>query len=152
MEAEDVLAVLGLFSFDQTEGLWWRTDGEYAPVTFFARVDDVFAWGTADLERVGAADVSALRQARADAEAADPERGEDWWVELWAARRRRWRPQPAALRAVGDGPLLALFEACGPARTESLRCHPDEELSPELRRRGDALHDPGDVRAGDEDA
>lgn len=147
-EGSFLLEVLDVFAFDHTEDLFWRTDGEYAPVTFFARVDDVFAWGTADLERVDDNDVAALRQARADAVVADAERGEDWWVELWAARKRRWRPQAAVLRAVGDD-LRPLFEACGPERSESLRCGPHEELSPELRRRVDALEDPSEVRAGD---
>ena len=32
--------------------LWWRVDGEYAPVTFLVTLSDVFRWASADAERI----------------------------------------------------------------------------------------------------
>lgn len=43
----DVLAKI-----DSTDAIWWRTDGEYAPVTIFVNCSDLFWWAHADVEEV----------------------------------------------------------------------------------------------------
>lgn len=45
-----VLAIFNGFDGPGTDGLWWRTDDEHAPVTFFASCNDLFMWGCADAE------------------------------------------------------------------------------------------------------
>jgi hypothetical protein len=105
--------VLAAFAFDNTESLWWRVDGEYAPVTFFAQVSDVFWWGTADVEPIAPVDVPLLEQTAADTRRAG---AEVWIAELYAARKRGSRPQGAFYEHIPAG-LWALFDACGPLRS-----------------------------------
>ena len=124
-----VMRVLQLFSFDNTEQVWWRTDGEYAPVTFFAQCSDFFFWGTADCERIDHADLDLLEQAFADARAADPGDGEAWAGELFCARKRGIRPQGACYKHIPKA-LWPLFDACGPEREPSIdnpRKRPSED-------------------------
>lgn len=46
-----VLRVLGTISAADCYGeLFWRTDGEYAPITFWINCNDFFFWGCADME------------------------------------------------------------------------------------------------------
>lgn len=105
--------VLAVFAFDNTEDLWWRTDGEYAPVTFFALCNDLFAWGTADLERITPEDLPLLEQAAADVRPLVPMLNNVG--ELYCARKRGQRPQGAAYKFIPEV-LWPLFDACGPER------------------------------------
>jgi len=48
-----ICIVLDLYArADLHDELWWRTDGQYAPVTFFAMCSDFFDWATADCEPI----------------------------------------------------------------------------------------------------
>jgi len=125
------------------ESIWWRTDGEYAPVTFFVNCNDLFHWATADAEKLTPENLPELRQAVADVRAArgvptghfprldrdatNEERNKeaaDWscWydaggmgADLFCARVRKMRPQrPCYERWPPE--LHPLFDACGPER------------------------------------
>lgn len=121
--------VLSVFAFDSTDSLFWRVDADYAPLTFFVRCDDLFHWGTADLERVDRTDVSLLEQCADDV----TQHGHPSWAgELFAARRRAMRPQGAFYDDIPHA-LHPLFDACGPHRTVGLtnpRPHPRDRPSP----------------------
>lgn len=122
-----VYDVLSIFAFDNTEDIWWRTDGKYAPVTFFVLCNDLFWWGTADLEQITPDNLPALKQAFVDAgEAAD--HGVSLAAYLFCARQRGMRPQGAQYKYI-EPELQPLFDACGPARTVELgnpKRHPSE--------------------------
>lgn len=113
-----VLRVLAAFARADAHGsLFWRTDGEYAPVSFFAVVNDVFVWASADVEPVTPDNIADLERAIDDAKAADP------WsdingVELFAARARKMRPQGASYSYYSPA-LWPLFDAAGPERDPS---------------------------------
>lgn len=117
MDYTFILDVLKLFSLDETDGydrLFWRCNhpGE---VWFYVNVNDVFWWATADIELITVGDVAAIRQALADVAAIDAKE-KDAGFDLWAARKRHMRPQQAAYPK--NKRLWALFDACGPVRTE----------------------------------
>lgn len=109
--------VLAVFAFDHTDGLWWRVDAQYAPVTFFATCNDFFAWGGSDVEPITPQDVPLLEQAADDVDTVAG--GGGWAGELFAARKRGMRPQGAAYADIPQG-LWPLFDACGPPRTVGL--------------------------------
>lgn len=119
---------------DLWESIWWRTDGEYAPVTFFVNCNDLFYWACADLERLTPENLPLLLVALDDVRHAQGlPRGEwprnldikDGWDEwhaagawassLFCARIRGMRPQRPCYRGMPDK-LKPLFDACGPER------------------------------------
>jgi hypothetical protein len=109
-----VLRVLGVVAkYEQHDDLWWRADGEYAPVTFFINCNDLFWWGTGDCERVTPENVGALEQAYADAAAAH-RYGRSYGGNLFCCRVRGMRPQGCCYPE--DRELWPLFDACGPER------------------------------------
>jgi len=104
------------------EPIYWRTDGEHVPVTFWVLCNDVFWWAAADAEQVTLEDVPELRQAIEDVRTLlEPEKSPHYCIEsyetgceLWCARKRKMRPQQPAYPK--DDRLRALFDACGPVR------------------------------------
>lgn len=106
-----VLDVVG--SADMHDSLYWRTDGEFAPVAFFVNCSDLFAWACADAEPVTPDTLAELEQAFADVQAVDG--SAIWGPSLYAARRRKLRPMRKAYPP--NEALRALFDACGPERT-----------------------------------
>lgn len=109
-----ILKVLSITArHDQHHDIWWRTDGEYAPVTFFVLCNDLFWWATADSERVTPENVGELERAYEDAAAAH-EIGEVYGAALFCARVRGMRPQGAAYPQEPE--MWGLFDACGPER------------------------------------
>lgn len=101
---------------DMHDSLWWRTDGGYAPATFWIMCNDVFAWGCADAEPLTPDSLPDLEQALRDEAAVTGNNiyGDD----LYCARRRGRRPQGAAYP--NDRRLWPLFDACGPERPTGL--------------------------------
>jgi len=97
----------------QHDTIWWRVDGGYAPITFFAMCNDLFEWGTADLEPITAANVEQFERAIEDVMAASDGDG-TYAAALYACRMRQQRPQGAAYPT--DTRLWPLFDACGPER------------------------------------
>lgn len=118
---ELVLRVLTASALAQNyEDLWWRTDGEYAPVSFFVNCNDLFYLGTADAERITEDNIEVFEQACKDAEY---EPG-----LLFCCRVRKMRPQGAYYECLSEADKL-LFDACGPEREQdfwNLRLQDDE--------------------------
>lgn len=118
------LAVLDLLaskheSFYLDESIWWRTDTQYAPVTFFANCNDEFYWACADAEEItSVADVVGIRQAIMDVRLATGGKihHDSVGVELWVARKRGMRPQQPSYRECYPQETWPLFDACGPER------------------------------------
>jgi len=104
------------------DNLMWRTDSEYAPITFFVNCSDLFWWATADCEQLTPENLPLLKQAVADVKAA---LGKEFFVEgsaacdLFCCRVRSLRPQRAVMDKM-DARLKPLFEACGPALKAAL--------------------------------
>lgn len=95
--------------------LWWRTDGEYAPVTFLVNCNDLFWWACSDCERVTEANIVEVERAFADVRAADEIETIQWASQLFVCRVRGMRPQKPALRNIPES-IRPLFLACGPER------------------------------------
>lgn len=97
--------------------LWWRTDGEYAPVTMIVNCNDLFFWASADAETITADNIDEFEQAYEDAAKAD-EHGECYAQILFCCRVRKMRPQKPYYKHIPE-PLHGLFNACGPERTDA---------------------------------
>lgn len=95
--------------------IWWRTDTEYAPVTFFVSCNDEFSWGTADAEEVTAENLHELKEALDDTYKVAGRPGQVYAGELFVARVRKMRPQGACYERYSST-LRPLFDACGPER------------------------------------
>lgn len=113
--------------------LWWRTDGEYAPVTFFANCNDCFWWATSDCERITPENIDILGQAIIDCEQADPVFGTIYAAELFAARVRKMRPQGATYTP-NNKFMWPLYDACGPKRDTDKEAFGNPTPHPEDRK------------------
>ncbi len=119
---EFIMRVLKTVEFDNCDDIFWRTDGEYAPITFLAMCNDMFWWGTADCEEITPENIDVFEQAFADCRAAAGRAGTFYGTSMFVARVRKMRPQGAAYPPMVAGEeaqrraLWALFDACGPAR------------------------------------
>jgi hypothetical protein len=116
---EFILEVLQLIAkTDSFDAVWWRCDGEYAPITFLVNCNDLFRWATADCEKLTSENLPILKQSIADVyEASHDEYGDaewEWGYLLFCARIRKLRPQQPAYP--NDKLLRALFDAVGPPR------------------------------------
>lgn len=110
------LEVLGLLAEHQDyDSVWWRCDGQFAPVTFFVNCNDFFHYACADTETITPDNLPRLRAAFDDAKATG-DHGEIYGPLLFAARERGLRPVMPLLSS-GTAALQALFDACGPERT-----------------------------------
>lgn len=124
-ELEFIRRVLAAFDTWHKADVFWRVEPD--GVKFFADVADVFVWGSADCEEVRREDVVDLERAKVDLlaiEGSEP----TCLAELYAARKRRERPQGAWYRGT-ETAVRALFDACGPLREVGLgnpSRHPDE--------------------------
>lgn len=105
-----ILRVLRVMSFDNTDELWWRTDGEYAPVTFFIKCSDTFAYACADLEEVTPENVGRLEQAFEDCLATGDPLAGIYAPMLFVARERKRKPIPEIMRTIQDS-VRTMLEA-----------------------------------------
>lgn len=121
---EFVLKVLRIFDdIDSCDDLFWRTPTTGCPYSFFAMCNDVFWWGTADLEEITESNVHVLEQAISDIRDVG-HRYDHLGPGLFASRIRKMRPQGAWYRSMRKPPsigvgleqVLALFDASGPER------------------------------------
>ena len=111
---EFVIEVLRLADeYEIHELLWWRAGGQYVPVTFFVRANDLLEWGCADAERLTPENIGVLRQAILDCAAVD-DCSVGYGCELFVCRLQGMRPQGAAYPP--EEALWPLFNACGPER------------------------------------
>lgn len=107
-----ILRVLRLMSCDNTDELWWRTDEQYAPITFFIKCSDTFAYACADLEEVTPENVGRLEQAFEDCLATGDPLADIYAPMLFVARERKQKPIPQVMRTIQDSvrPLLEAAE------------------------------------------
>lgn len=99
---------------DSCDSVWWRTDGEYAPVTFIVNCNDVFYWGCSDAETITEENITDFEQSFEDAKSASKV-GEIYAPILFCARVRKMRPQGAMYKTIPIE-LWDLFNQCGPER------------------------------------
>lgn len=119
--------------------IWWRTDGEYAPVTFWVICSDLFVWGCTDDEQITPENFPMLLPTVKDVATAlgasdpcgstglDEETWKAQWkqwrmvgayaADLWCARVRGMRPQKPYYEKLPES-IVPLFDACGPERNE----------------------------------
>lgn len=108
-----ILTITAMSPNDLCGELYWRVDGEYAPITFLLDCSDTFHWATADCEPLTEHNIHILEKAVADIRAISP--SDVYWApELFAARVRRMRPMQAAYPR--NPALRPLFDTCGPPR------------------------------------
>jgi hypothetical protein len=111
-EVKDILPIMqAIADADAHSSVWWRTDGEYAPVSFLVNCNDIFCWACADAEELTIENLPVFVQACKDAS--------EWGPELFCARVRGERPQGAVYKGMTPE-QAAFFNACGPAREISL--------------------------------
>ena len=108
---EDVIRLT--LKHDMTDMLAWNEEDD-GSLSVAVICNDVFYWATADCEIVTADTLGELAQAYDDACAACP-RGRFYADMLYAARRRKMRPQGAAY-SENAPEMWPLFDACGPER------------------------------------
>ena len=102
---------------DDYDGLWWRTDGEYAPVTMLVNCNDLFYWACSDAETITDENIDAFEQAYKDAAEAY-KYGYCYAQLLFCCRVRGMRPQKPYYEHLPEE-LHDLFNACGPERTDA---------------------------------
>jgi len=114
LSPEQICEVLGLFEIEYCDALFWRTDDD-GGLRLFVEANDLFYWGTADVEEISANKISSIAQAKADLEAATGDDYDFHFPSLAAARLRGMRPQRPCYRNVPDV-IRALYDSCGPER------------------------------------
>lgn len=141
----NVLALRDEFEllFGAEQVLFWRTDGQYAPITFFITCNDLFYWGGSDAEKITKENFPEIRRAIEDVRFAlgfpkNPSRKEEgdiylknkieefWDAELlgallFCARARKMRPQKPYYKNL-PVKIHHLFDECGPNRTGHEKC------------------------------
>lgn len=119
------VAVFRLFQ-ECRDGLMWHVDAA-GRFRFSANIPDLFWWGGGDDEPITPDDLPLLERTHADLAALDC--ADMWLAELYAARRRKMRPQGASYHNPGVGTWLrhpemaeqyvalnAFYDQCGPER------------------------------------
>lgn len=107
--------VLETTQFWLCSSLFWRYDKD-DELAFFITCNDVFYWGTADVEELTPDNIAVLEQAISDVKDTN-ENAEEWATDLFCARIRGMRPQRPYFKYLDDKPKLqALFLAAGPER------------------------------------
>ena len=99
------------------DDLSWRTDGEYAPVTFIVNCNDLFYWACADAVAITSSNIDKFEKAYEDA-TQHCEYGADYAQLLFCCRVREMRPQKSYFRNIHEE-LWKLFNACGEERTDA---------------------------------
>ena len=112
-----LLRVFRATAFDHCDDLFWRTDGEYTPVTLWINCNDLFYWACADLEEITPDNIELLEQSLKDVDEAEDRRYSVYGPQLFCCRFRKMRPQRPFYRGMPEK-LKPLFDACGPERNE----------------------------------
>jgi len=112
---EFILKVLSTIEeYSVYDDIWWRTDEEFAPITFFVKCNDLFFWGCADDEVLTPENIDQLCVAYEDAGKAK-KYAYSFGSLLFCARIRKQRPQGAYYEYIPKE-LWPLFNECGPER------------------------------------
>jgi len=109
-----VMRVFNSFDGPSCDEVWWRTDGQYGPVTMLVNCNDLFFWGCADCEEVTAENIDLLESTYAELQALSDRAAEDT-ASLFCARSRGARPQGACYKSFRPE-TVPLFNACGEER------------------------------------
>lgn len=113
-----ILRILKIIAkYEDFEQIWWRVDGEYAPVTFIVNCNDLFYWACSDAESITIDNIDILEQSYVDSANTD-KHGECWGSLLFCCRVRKMRPQTPYYKSIPT-PLWPLFNECGPERKDS---------------------------------
>ncbi len=102
-----VTKVLRLFE-DSNQLIFWRTDEDFSPITFWVNCNDIFYWGASDAEEITPENISLLEQCCIEC-------GDGFAVEasiLFCAKMRNMRPQNDIYNHF-DKKFWPLFNACG---------------------------------------
>jgi hypothetical protein len=103
-----------LSKYDCCDDIFWRCDGEYAPLMLLVNCNDVFGWACADAEPITDTNIGMLADAYEDAQNSG-DLGIIYGSMLFCARSRGERPQGACYPENAKG-LWPLLNACGPER------------------------------------
>jgi hypothetical protein len=110
MTGEEALKVFAIYEqADDYESLMWRVEGP-DEIRLLINCSDFFYWATAESEEILAEDVPALRAALLDLLAADSDVGSCYLGELFAARKRKLRPQKPCYKNM-EPAIAELFNA-----------------------------------------
>ena len=112
---DSTMRILSCMSkYDSCDDIWWRTDGEYWPITFFVGCNDLFYWACADAVSIRDLD---LLEKTYDEAAKHCEFGECYAAELFCCRSRKMRPQKPYYKEIPKE-MWSLFNNCGPERED----------------------------------
>ena len=103
-----IIKVLQITAFDNTGDIFWKTDGEYAPITFFAMCNDTFHFASSDCEKITPENIGILEQSYKDSEYHGG--------LLFCARVRSMRPLKCCYKYFPENEHK-FFDASGPPRT-----------------------------------
>ena len=109
-EAAEVFALFAEAE-DFEAGLYWRvdmTEGHGREMRLSAECNDLFFWATADFEDITTGDIPLLRRTLEDLRAVD---AVEELGHLFAARKRKMRPQPPCYKGLAPE-VAALYDAC----------------------------------------
>lgn len=109
-----VMRVFDGFGGPSCDQVWWRTDGDYSPVTMIVNCNDLFFWACADAESITEDNIGILEESLKELSGSEGEPTE-LVPELFCCRVRGMRPQPPYYRHIPDN-VRHLFDACGPER------------------------------------
>ena len=115
MTPYEAAAVFAVFERgDDYESLMWRVDtktGMGRNMRLYALCNDLFYWATADAEEITPADMPLLEESLTDLENCRDSWAIAYLAELFAARKRKLRPQKPFYKDMPDD-VAALFDAC----------------------------------------
>jgi hypothetical protein len=107
---EFLLKVLSLTANISYMDIWWRTDGDYAPVSIFINCHNVFSEGFADFESITPDNIHILEKASEDIKAIGA--SDEFIPMLFCARIRKQRPRDEMIP--DNNKVMKLFHECGP--------------------------------------
>lgn len=104
--------------YDEFDQIWWRTDGEYSPVTFLVNCNDVFWWGCSDAEDINEQNIDCFELAFEKSSSA-MDVGFAYAGILFCCMSRQMRPQGAFYNFLPKE-LWPLIDDCGPERKSGI--------------------------------
>jgi len=125
------------FTAKEDIDVFWRTEGENAPITFFVNTNDILYWGCVDAEELTPESLPVLKQAIEDLEKIEEHAGRIYGEELFCCRMAKTRPQGACYPK--DEKFWAIFDECGEEREEGFgnpHPHPSKHKKGEVENGG----------------
>lgn len=116
LNSDEIVQIMHATGFEYTEDIWWRDAEGTGDLEVFVPCNDVFAWGSSDVEEITPENLQVFLGAYRECEAQFGRYQADDAAILFAARVRGMRPQNAFLNLVTDSRSVALLEAAGPER------------------------------------